>query len=407
MTGTSTLPGSGALPAAAPLPPADGAAAEHLLVCKQVHRVTHDMTTFSFEPAEPRLFRHDPGQYLVFSFEIDGRRTDRCYTLSSPPSRPHLAAITVKRVPGGRVSTWLHEHLAPGDVVRARGPFGRFSPARHPAPAYLFLSGGSGITPLMCMTRTLHDLASPADVVFVHSARTPDDIPFRQELELLAATAERLRVVHVCESDGATERWRGHRGRLTPDTLHRIAPDFLHREVFTCGPPGYMRAVRDMLSAAGLPRGRYHEESFEAVPPAGTQPAPADGPSTASTQPTQARAPVPAHTGAPARTPPTTGVPTAATGADDDEATGFVVELSRSGRRITCAAGTSVLEAAARAGITLPSSCGEGACGTCVTTLQQGSVDMHHQGGLGPREEARNQILLCCSTPRENLVIDA
>ncbi|ASQ99690.1 hybrid-cluster NAD(P)-dependent oxidoreductase [Streptomyces sp. 11-1-2] len=332
------------------------------LVCRQVRDVTHDMKTFVFEASEPALFRHDPGQYLTFTFEIDGQEIDRCYTLSSPPSRPLLASITVKRVPGGRVSNWLHDHLTPGDVVRARGPLGGFSTARHPAPAYLFLSGGSGITPLMSMTRTLYDLASPADVVFVHSARTPDDIPFRQELELMAATAPHIRVAHVCEDDGAVERWDGHRGRLTLDVLRQIAPDLPRREVFTCGPQGYMRAIRRMLATAGLPADRCHEESFEVPAPAAVK----------------------------------------ATGD-----TSFAVRLSRSGATIACDTGTPLLEAAARAGITLPSSCGQGLCGTCVTTLEKGTVDMRPGGGLRPGDVARNKILLCCSTPLEDLVIDA
>ncbi|WP_431982275.1 FAD-binding oxidoreductase [Streptomyces qinglanensis] len=373
-----THPGREALPTAPPLRTADGAtdpAGDHVLVCKQVHDVTHDTKTFTFEPAHPALFQHDPGQYLAFTFEIDGREISRCYTLSSPPSRPHLAAITVKRVPGGRVSNWLHDVLSPGTAVRARGPMGRFSTVRHPASAYLFLSGGSGATPLMSMTRTLYDLAAPADVAFVHSARTPGDIPFRQELALMAATAPAISVTHVCEDDeGRTERWHGHRGRLSPGMLQEIVPDFLEREVFCCGPAGYLRAVRGMLHAAGFPEARYHEESF-AVPAPGPAPASAPGP--------------------------------VGSVGDAGPARRFTVELSRSGTTVECDAGTPVLEAAARAGITLPSSCGEGFCGTCVTTLHQGSVTMRHRGGLRPRDTARNKILLCCATPLENLVVDA
>ncbi|OON72459.1 hybrid-cluster NAD(P)-dependent oxidoreductase [Streptomyces tsukubensis] len=341
------------------------------LVCKGVQTVTSDVKTFVFEPTEPRLFPHDPGQYLACTFEIDGQEIDRCYTISSPPSRPHLVAITVKRVPGGQVSNWLHDHLRPGDTVRARGPLGRFSMARHPAPAYLFLSGGSGITPLMSMTRTLYDLASPSNVVFLHSARTPDDIPFRRELELIAETMPTIRVVHICEGDGPARPWHGPRGRLTIDMLRQIAPDFAEREVFTCGPPGYMRAVRRMLLDTGLPADQYHEESFEVA-----------GPDSA----------------------PTTSVPTV-TGAGSPAK--FAVKLSRSGATIECGADTSVLEAAARAGITLPSSCGQGLCGSCVTTLERGTVDMRHNGGIRPRDVAQNKILLCCSVPLENLTIDA
>ena len=347
--------------------PEQGAVTDQLLVCRDVQRVTSDIKSFVFEPAEPGLFRHDPGQYLTFTFEIDGQEVHRCYTISSPPTRPHTATVTVKRVPGGKVSNWLHDHMVPGATVRARGPLGRFSMVRHPASAYLLLSGGSGVTPLMSMVSTLHDLASPVDVVFVHSARTPDDIPFRRELELIAGAMPNIRVTHVCEGDGSAP-WHGHRGRLTLAMLRRIAPDLTEREVFTCGPPGYMRAVRQMLSTAGFPMDRYHQESFE----------------------------VGADDSAPV-----------STVAPPNSAAKFAVELSRSGRTIECEAGTPLLEAAARAGVTLPSSCGQGMCGSCITTLESGSVDMRHDGGISPREAARDKILLCCSTPLENLVLDA
>lgn len=214
---------------------------------------------------------------------------------------------------------------------------------------------------MMSMTRTVHDLAQPADVVFVHSARTPQDIIFRQELDLIAATSRAIRVVHVCETDGPGEPWHGHRGRLDLGMLRRIAPDFLDREVFGCGPPGYLRAVRQMLTEAGLPDERYHQESFDIPEPR------------TSTVDTGGR---------------------------------YAVELARTGLTIECDSGTSILEAASSSGITLPSSCGQGMCGTCKTTLLAGSVDMRHNGGIRPREIAAHQILLCCAKPRENLVLD-
>lgn len=344
-----------------------------LLVCKQVQDITADVKTFVLETTEPRLFQHEPGQYLTLTIEIDGQEVDRCYTISSPPSRPHLVAITVKRVPGGIVSNWLHDHLVPGRTLRARGPLGQFSMVRHPAPKYLFLSGGSGVTPLMAMTRTLHDLAQPTDVVFVHSARTPDDIIFRRELELIAATSPSIRVLHVCEDDGPMEQWGGHRGRLSLDMLRQIAHDFCEREVFTCGPPGYMSAVRHMLSEAGFDMDRYHEESF-----------------TFDDLAVLDNAPV-----------------TAAGAGSVDPADRFTVEFTRSGRTIECDGDTPVLDAALRAGVNLPSSCGQGMCGTCKTTLVEGSVDMQHNGGIRPREISQNKILICCSRPLENLVIDA
>ncbi|MFI5658534.1 FAD-binding oxidoreductase [Streptomyces sp. NPDC051684] len=343
---TATLTAAGSPPAWS-----DG-----LLVCQQVHDVTADVRTFVLAPTEPRLFRHDPGQFLTLCLDIDGDSVERCYTLSSAPTRPDLATITVKRVPGGRVSNWLHDHLTPGSTVWARGPLGRFTIHQHPAPKYLFLSAGSGVTPLMSMTRTLYDLAHPVDVVFVHSARTFDDIIFRRELDFITAASPNVRVRHLLDDHGE---------QLNAQVLRAVAPDFAEREVFTCGPAGYMRAVRGMLTSEGFDMAHHHEESFAFEAPVAAEPEPG-----------------------------------AAIG------TGFKVQLARTGRTIECDAETPVLAAAAREGITLPASCAQGMCGTCKTSLLSGSVDMRHAGGIRPREIAVNKILLCCSTPREDLVID-
>ncbi|MHB9757063.1 FAD-binding oxidoreductase [Streptomyces sp. BYX5S] len=336
-------------PTAAGIP---AAWADGQLVCKQVHDVTADVRTFVLAPTEPRLFRHAPGQFLTLHLDIDGAPVERCYTISSAPTRPDLATITVKRVPGGLVSNWLHDHLTPGGTVWARGPLGRFTINHHPSPKYLFLSAGSGVTPLMSMTRTLYDLAHPVDVVFVHSARTFDDIVFRRELDLIAATSPHFRVRHVLDDHGE---------QLDARLLRRTAPDLAEREVFSCGPAGYMRAVRDALVSEGFDMSHHHEEAFTIEPPA------------------SASAP----------------------------GTGFKVELARSGRTVACDADTPVLAAAAREGITLPASCAQGICGTCKAILLSGSVDMRHAGGIRPREIAAHKILLCCSAPREDLVIDA
>ncbi len=101
------------------------------LVCRQVQDITHDVKTFLFEPAQPALFQHEPGQFVTLQLQIDGRCVSRCYTISTPPTRPHLLGITVKRQPGGLVSNWLHDTMAPGKRVSADGPFGVFTIARH------------------------------------------------------------------------------------------------------------------------------------------------------------------------------------------------------------------------------------------------------------------------------------
>ncbi|SDC93297.1 Ferredoxin-NADP reductase [Geodermatophilus telluris] len=351
------------------------------LVCRQVQDVTHDVKTFLFEPAEPALFQHEPGQFVTLQLEIDGRPVSRCYTISSPPTRPHLLGITVKRQPGGVVSNWLHDTMTPGKRIAADGPFGVFTIARHRSAKYLFLSGGSGITPVMSMTRALYDLGSDADIVFVHSARTPSDIIFRRELETIASTVPTVRVAHVCERDEPREPWGGLRGFLSAEMLRMLAPDLKERVVFCCGPAPYMAAVRRMLDEAGFDMQNYHEESFvfgdlrmeEFTVPAATE---------ASPDPEAAEA---ARAGA----------------------TTYSVEFVRSGVTFHCAEDETVLDAAYEAGLAPPSSCTQGMCGTCKTTVLSGTVDMQHNGGIRPREIAQNKVLICCSTPLSDLQIDA
>jgi ferredoxin-NADP reductase len=359
--------------------PVWGETDDSTLVCRQVLDITSDVRTFLFEAEDPALFHYDPGQFITLRLQIGGRAVDRCYTISTPPTRPHLIGITVKRQPGGLVSTWLHDTMSPGRRISGDGPFGLFSAARHPAAKYLFLSAGSGITPLMSMTRTLYDLGSDTDVLFVHSARTPSDIIFRRELDAMASVAPTIRVAHVCERDSPREPWVGLRGFLDDGMLRVLAPDLHEREVFCCGPAPYMAAVRRMLVAAGFDMARYHEESFSfedlpVEPPARGDAGGADG-----------------------SPPPDADARTAV----------FSVEFVRSGRTFRCRADENVLDAAYAAGLTPPSSCGQGMCGTCKTTMLSGAVDMQHQGGIRPREIAQDKLLICCSKPLSDLRIDA
>jgi ferredoxin-NADP reductase len=344
---------------------------DDVLVCRSVRDETHDVKTFVLAPREPARFSWKPGQFLTFAFEIGTETIHRCYTISAAPTRPHAVSITVKRVPGGPVSNWLHDNLRPGAPVRAVGPMGEFTCFDHPADKYLFLSGGSGITPLMSMARTLHDLALRRDVVFVHNARTPDDIIFRSELELMSRQEVDFRFAAVCETDSPGEAWGGYKGRLTRPMLEMIAPDFLQREVFVCGPSPYMAAVRSLLAEAGFDMRRHHEESFVFEELSGAEQAEVAA----------------AEEAAPAiRT--------------------FRVEFAKTRRVIECPENMFVLEAARKAGLRLPSSCTKGLCGTCKSKLVSGTVDMKHAGGIRQREIDAGMALLCCSKPTSDLVVE-
>ncbi|HJE22776.1 MAG TPA: hybrid-cluster NAD(P)-dependent oxidoreductase [Methylorubrum populi] len=368
----SAEPAAARLAASAPW----DAEADDALVCLAVRDETHDVKTFVLAAKEPRRFAYAPGQFLTFAFEIGGETIHRCYTLSSAPTRPHALAITVKRVPGGPVSNWLHDTLKAGDTVRALGPMGEFSCFTHPAKKYLLLSGGSGITPMMAMARTFHDLGEARDVAFVHSARSPADIVFRGELETMARLDPAFRLHAVCETDAPGEVWAGPKGRLSLETLCETVPDFLEREVFVCGPAPYMAVVRAMLAEAGFDMARHHEESFDfgALPEAEKDAV------------TEAGEALDAEAAPALRT--------------------FRVEFAKTRRVLECPEDSTVLDAARKAGIRLPSSCAKGLCGTCKSKLTSGTVAMTHAGGIRQREIDAGMALLCCSKPTSDLVIE-
>jgi len=345
---------------------------DETLVCCHVRDETHDVKSFLFRTRAPHLFRYQPGQFITLELEIGGETVNRCYTLSSPPTRPDTVSITVKRQPGGAVSNWLHDNLKPGVAIKVLGATGDFSCARHPAAKYLFLSGGSGVTPLMSMARTHYDLGDAQDIVFAHSARSPRDIIFRRELAAMEAGMAHFRTAFICEKPVDGDPWDGHTGYLTLPMLRLIARDFMHREVFCCGPAAYMAAVRTLLSGAGFNMQHYHEESFsfgETAEPEAALPAPV-------------AAPVASAEG------------------------GFKVEFTKSGQTVVCGPDQFILDAAKAAGMRLPFSCAKGMCGTCKSKKISGEVVMTHQGGIRQREIDQGMILPCCSKPLSDVVLE-
>ncbi|XVX18873.1 2Fe-2S iron-sulfur cluster-binding protein [Actinomycetota bacterium] len=356
-----------------------------LLTCVRVHDVTPDIRSFVFA-CPGRRFRFEPGQYVTVALpELPG--VSRCYTITSPPTRPDTIAITVKRGPRGEFSPVLHDRVRPGTQVWMGGPFGTFSMRHHPAERHLFVSAGSGITPVLSMLRTMHDLARGADVAFVHFARTPADIPFAEELAAIAAADAGVRLTFVVEDHrqsgpaGPRSPWHALRGLVSAGLLGAAVPDAADREAFVCGPGPFMTAAHEALRTLGLPDERYHEESFvlaDHSAPAGVLVEAADG-----------------------------SVEVTSVAAVESDVATFTVAFSRTGTSFPCRADQHVLEAAWAHGLTPMSSCSQGLCGTCKVMLTEGTVDMQHQGGIRPREIDAGKVLICCSTPTSDLVIDA
>jgi len=339
------------------------------LHCCAVRDETHDVKTFVFRCADFSALSFEPGQFITVAPVIAGQSLSRCYTVSSSPTRPFALSITVKRVPGGVVSNWLHDHLRAGDTLRASGPAGSFTPVGRPAAKLLYLSAGSGVTPLMSMTRASVDMAAALDIVFAHSARTPRDIVFHDELTRMQACMPNLRVLNICEGRGDDSDWAGPIGRLDLALLSAQVPDFKTREVFTCGPQGYMDAVKSLLKQGDFDFRHYHQESFDI--------------SVLNETPLIEQPPI-----------------------LDQPQDVFTVTLSRSGKTFSMPSHQTLLAAAKKAGAIVPSSCSQGVCGTCKTAVLHGTVEMNHNGGIRQREIDKGLRLLCCSKPTSDLVLD-
>jgi ferredoxin-NADP reductase len=197
---------------------------------------------------------HKPGQYLRLGIEVDGVHHWRAYSLTSDPERRDgCIAITPKLVEGGKVSPFLFSGVRPGAIVRLGGVEGTFVLPEPLPRQLLFVSAGSGVTPIMSMLRALARAGRLEDIVHVHCARTETEVIFARELRELAARnpGYRLRL-----------RLTGAQGRLTPGQLDELCADWRARETFLCGPAGLLEAMSEHWRAEGEHE-KLHVEHFQ------------------------------------------------------------------------------------------------------------------------------------------------
>jgi ferredoxin-NADP reductase len=225
---------------------------------------TADAKTFRLVGEKPLLFSYRPGQFVTLLLTIDGEYIERSYSISSSPSRPHVLELTVKRVPGGRVSNWLCDHVKLGEPLTIKGPGGKFSCTDCPASKVLFIGAGSGITPMMSMSRWIVDTSVDVDAKLLVSFKSPADIIFRKELDLISARhgCFGVAVTLTSSSPGRTESWTGLTGRFDKSMIHTLVPDLDQRHVFLCGPEPFAAEVRRILQELGFDHAKLHSESF-------------------------------------------------------------------------------------------------------------------------------------------------
>jgi len=360
----------------------------------QIVQETPTVETFRLvETSSDRLpFDFLPGQFLqVEVVPEDGKSVRRSYTIASSPTQRAYVELTVKREEQGIVSSYLHDSVKVGDLIKVSGPFGSFSFTGSDADSIVLIAGGVGITPMMSVLRYLTDTAWPGEIFFLYGANSTEEFVFREEIERLERQDPKLHVLATMARSPGTV-WLGPEGVITKDLLERAVPDLGSRRIHLCGPPPMMSAIKVMLRELGVPDAQVHSEAF------GPASLPADNAPEAVTS-----APVEASTATPPASQPRRSRSKAA-----PAVAASTVTFSISGVSAALPADQSVLEAAEGAGVEIPFQCRVGECGVCVTRLLEGQVSMAVETGLDPADKAQGYVLACqAKTAGGPLVVEA
>jgi ferredoxin-NADP reductase len=290
--------------------------------------------------------RHRPGQYLRLGIEVDGVHHWRAYSLTSDPEREDgCIAITPKLVTGGKVSPYLFGRVLPGTIVRLGGVEGTFVLPDPLPQRLLFVSAGSGLTPIMSMLRSIARRGRLQDVMHIHCALVAEDVIFRRELHSLH---DRHAGYHL------HERLTGAQGRLAPAQLDELCPDWREREAFLCGPAGLLHTLDEHWRREGE-HARMHVEHFQ----------------------------------------PETRV------GDGERGAGGTIDFCTSGIRAHSDGEQPILLAGENAGAQLPYGCRMGICHSCVGRLRAGQVRDLRTGRVHGQ---RGELLRTCVNAPEGAI---
>ena len=300
---------------------------------------TDDAATLVIRPGWGWSFKHEAGQYVGIGVEVDGKFHWRSYSLSSPPQLDRRTiTITVRAMPEGFLSDHLVRELKPGAIVRLAAPTGDFVLPNPPPAKMLFLVGGSGITPVMAMLRTLdrrkHDAGRPARLLLAD--RGQDDLP------------------RGAAGDGRHADFRLHeqhtdtQGMFELPELERLCPDWRERGTWACGPAPMLDAAEEHWEEAGV-RDQLHLERFSLA-------------------------------------------------LGDASSEGGVITFLNSGKTIEVDGATTLLEAGEQAGVGMPYGCRMGICHTCTLTLAAGRIKDLRNGEefYEPNEQVQTCTTAAC-----------
>jgi ferredoxin-NADP reductase len=315
---------------------------------EHIERQTEDACSIVIKPGW-EWEGHEPGQYLRIGFDIEGRRHWRAYSLTSDPADPEgNISITVKPAEGGAVSPYLVRKLREGSIVTLGEVTGQFTLPREVPDKLLFISAGSGITPIMSMIRDLADKDELVDTIHIHSARTSESVIFGDELRKLDKRRSGF-TLH--------EQHTGENGRFGPGGLEERVPDWKERLTFISGPSEMLDDFVAHWEEHGDPE-LLNLERFQPV-----------------------------------------------YGEGGDEGDGGRVRFATSDKEAEAEPGQSILVAGEELGLDLPYGCRMGICHTCVCSIASGNVRDLRSGEVS--DASGQSIRICINAPEGAVEVEA
>ena len=349
----------------------------HTLKVAEVRRETAEAVSIAFDIPEAAKaeYSYIQGQYVTLKIKLNGEEVRRSYSVCSSPLANEPMRVAVKQVKDGRMSTYLNTQLKAGDMLEVMTPMGSFHSAMNAANKknYVLFAGGSGITPMLSIIKTVLIAEPKSTIVLLYGNRDEASIIFKAELEkIVADNKDRVKMVHVLEHSPEVEGSL-FRGIMVPEKVKALIENYvglnLDNEFFICGPGPMMRNVESTLIELKIEKQRIHLEYFTVDAGA-----------------------------APAQTAPEIAeLQSSVTVIMDGEET--VLELSSKGK--------SILDAAMDAGVDVPFSCKGAVCCTCKAKVLEGKIQMDKNYALTDQEVEEGYILTCQAHPlTEKVVVD-
>ena len=343
----------------------------YTLKVQRVVAETADAKTFFFDVPQDLLstFVYTPGQYLTFEAMMGGEKVRRSYSLCTYAGQDSHMAVTVKRVDGGRMSNYMNDHVSEGSEMQVMAPMGKFtmSPEAGRSTHYVLFAGGSGITPMMGISKAVLKDEPNSQVTLVYANRNPESVIFKETLANMEKEfSSRFKVIH--SYDQAPFTWFGLKGLMTEDKVSQIVKSkvggpFDTYQYFICGPAPMMDVVKKGLGSCGISGANIHTEYF--------------------TAPSSSEKPV----------------ESASSAAFSGQST-ITMKVYGKTHTISCDDKTTVLNAAMKQGIDPPYSCTVGVCTTCRAKVHSGELHMLEREGLSDDEIKQGYVLTCQSVPR-------